>query len=115
LAPTRPGSCPRGKYTATGTYGLLTDAHDITPMLKLMKKGGKEITPEMMKKLEKMRDNLSYRAFVEGFKGWEDKWPLKITDEKGWLPAAQSARVKRKLEKAMSEAAKALREAGREP
>jgi hypothetical protein len=50
--------------------------------------------------LDKMRKMYEFKAFLEN---WESQWSLRITGDKGWLPAEQRQRMKIMLEKMQKE------------
>ena len=84
IGPRVMGFLPAGTYRCKGSYSLLTDVYDTAPILQRLEESGKEITPELMQNLEKLSDKFSHRAFLET---WENKLPLQVTSEEGWLKA----------------------------
>jgi hypothetical protein len=90
------GILPAGKYTSKGTYSGLIDEYDTTLLAKELAKEGKKTPAEQEALLDKMRQNINYKAFLES---WMDQWPLKITGEKGWLPDKKASAYKAMLEK----------------
>lgn len=90
------GILPAGKYTSQGTYSGLIDEYDNAFLAKELAKEGKRSTGEQEALLNKMRQMVEHKAFLES---WKDQWPLKITGEKGWLPRKKAAELRNMREK----------------
>jgi len=91
IGPTETGVLPAGKYTTKGIFSGLTDEIDLSALTaEITKKHGK-LTDEDNKLITKMHEMNDYKAFCEN---WTTQWPLKITGDKGWLPAKQAAALK---------------------
>ena len=85
------GILPAGRYTSKGSYSGLIDKYDTTFLAQELGKEGKRSAGEQEALLNKMREMLDYKAFMES---WMDQWPLKITGEKGWLPDERASALK---------------------
>lgn len=85
------GVLPAGTYTCKGSYSGLIDEYDTTFWAQELDKEGKKSASKQEALLNKMREMLEYKAFMES---WTDQWPLKITSEKGWLPDGRASALK---------------------
>ncbi len=84
------GVLPAGTYKAQGSYSGLLDEYQVFEQMKNIPK----------ETLEKLRKSYEHKAFLEN---WESQWPLRITGNKGWLPADQRQPVERMLEQMRKE------------
>jgi len=85
------GILPAGKYTAEGTYSVLIDEYDTRMLEAELAKEGKQSADETEVLLNNMRSMYEYKAFLES---WANQWSLKITSQKGWLPAEKANALK---------------------
>jgi len=90
------GILPTGKYISKGTYSELIDEYDTTFLAEELAKEGKMPPAEQEALLNKWREMLEHKAFLES---WTEQWPLKITSEKGWLPDERASAMKNMLKK----------------